>query len=189
MYAILRTRNYESGKWWYFFHSIPANHEKEHPVDSTENHKMPQIHTHYDNLKVSRDAPPEVIRAAYKTLSQKFHPDRNPDVPSATRTFQLISLAYDTLSDPIRRRDHDEWIAQQEALAAAEEQSVGGPARVGARPARGALPIDPHGWRRRALAWQSALRMSSVRTRIGHALHLLAWCVVATIILFGVLSS
>ncbi|MCS6804710.1 MAG: DnaJ domain-containing protein, partial [Blastocatellia bacterium] len=39
---------------------------------------MPKLHTHYDNLKVARNAPPEVIRAAYKTLSQRFHPDRNP---------------------------------------------------------------------------------------------------------------
>jgi DnaJ-class molecular chaperone len=76
---------------------------------------MPQIHTHYDNLKVARNAPPEVIRAAYKTLSQKFHPDRNPDKPNATRTFQMIGLAYEVLSDPVKRRAHDEWIAAEEA--------------------------------------------------------------------------
>lgn len=76
---------------------------------------MSHIHTHYDNLKVARNAPPEVIRAAYKTLSQKFHPDRNPDKPNATRTFQLISHAYEVLSDPARRRAHDEWIAAEEA--------------------------------------------------------------------------
>ena len=39
---------------------------------------MKKIHTHYDNLKVTRDAPTEVIRAAYRALSQQFHPDRNP---------------------------------------------------------------------------------------------------------------
>jgi DnaJ-class molecular chaperone len=76
---------------------------------------MPQIHTHYDNLKVARDAPPEVIRAAYKTLSQKFHPDRNPHKPNATRTFQLINHAYEVLSDPVKRRAHDEWISAEEA--------------------------------------------------------------------------
>jgi DnaJ-class molecular chaperone len=76
---------------------------------------MPQIHTHYDNLKVARNAPPEIIRAAYKTLSQKFHPDRNPDKPNATRTFQLISVAYEVLSDPVKRKAHDEWIAAEEA--------------------------------------------------------------------------
>lgn len=75
---------------------------------------MSQIHTHYDNLKVARNAPPEIIRAAYKTLSQKFHPDRNPDKPNATRTFQLISLAYEVLSDPVKRQAHDDWIAAEE---------------------------------------------------------------------------
>jgi len=38
---------------------------------------MTRVRTHYDNLKVARDAPHEVIRAAYKTLSQKYHPDRS----------------------------------------------------------------------------------------------------------------
>ena len=76
---------------------------------------MPRIHTHYDNLKVTRNAPPEVIRAAYKTLCQKFHPDRNPDNESAKRTFLLIRTAYETLSDPEKRRLHDAWIASVEA--------------------------------------------------------------------------
>jgi len=40
--------------------------------------EVTKLRTHYDNLKVSRDAPDNVIRAAYKTLSQKYHPDKNP---------------------------------------------------------------------------------------------------------------
>ena len=46
---------------------------------------MAKIHTHYDNLKVSRGAPQEVIRAAYKALSQKYHPDKNPGEEKAAR--------------------------------------------------------------------------------------------------------
>jgi DnaJ-class molecular chaperone len=76
---------------------------------------MTPLHTHYDNLKVARNAPPEVIRAAYKTLCRKFHPDHHPDQPNATHTFQLISAAYGVLSDPDRRRSHDKWIAETEA--------------------------------------------------------------------------
>jgi curved DNA-binding protein CbpA len=76
---------------------------------------MARIHTHYDNLKVARDAPPEVIRAAYKTLSQKHHPDRNGNSPDAIRIIQLINSAYDVLSDPVKRKEHDEWIARSEA--------------------------------------------------------------------------
>jgi curved DNA-binding protein CbpA len=75
---------------------------------------MAQVHTHYDNLKVARDAPPEVIRAAYKTLSQKHHPDRNGNSKEAIRIIQLINSAYEVLSDPVRRQEHDEWIARTE---------------------------------------------------------------------------
>src|SRR5687768_1870599 len=81
---------------------------------------MAKVHTHYDNLKVARNAPPEVIRAAYKTLSQRFHPDRNADNEAATRIFQIISNAYEVLSDPVKRKEHDEWIARTEAEAAPE---------------------------------------------------------------------
>jgi curved DNA-binding protein CbpA len=72
-----------------------------------------QIHTYYDNLKVTRDAPIEVIRAAYKALAQKFHPDRNPN-GDTTRTMQLINEAWETLSNPELRRKHDTWIREQE---------------------------------------------------------------------------
>jgi curved DNA-binding protein CbpA len=76
---------------------------------------MPRVHTHYDNLKVARNAPPEVIRAAYRTLSKKYHPDHNPDNKEAIRIIQLINAAYEVLSDPARREDHDRWIARMEA--------------------------------------------------------------------------
>lgn len=76
---------------------------------------MAQIHTHYDNLKVARNAPPEVIRAAYKTLSQKYHPDRNGNSENAIRIIQIINTSYEVLSDPVKRREHDEWIARSEA--------------------------------------------------------------------------
>lgn len=84
---------------------------------------MAQIHTHYDNLKVARNAPPEIIRAAYKTLSQKYHPDRNPGNSDAIRIIQIINTAYEVLSDPVKRREHDAWIARAEAEAAKSHQS------------------------------------------------------------------
>lgn len=80
---------------------------------------MKEFHTHYDNLKVTRDAPPEVIRAAYRSLCHKFHPDRHGGSARATRTFQLINCAYAVLSDAQQRQQHDDWIARQEASAAA----------------------------------------------------------------------
>ncbi len=75
---------------------------------------MAKIHTHYDNLKVSRMAPQEVIRAAYKALSQKYHPDKNPGDEKAARIMAILNSAYETLSDAQRRKEHDEWIASEE---------------------------------------------------------------------------
>jgi hypothetical protein len=75
---------------------------------------MAKIHSHYDNLKVARKAPQEVIRAAYKALSQKYHPDKNPGDEKAARIMAIVNSAYGTLADPVRRREHDEWIAAEE---------------------------------------------------------------------------
>lgn len=87
---------------------------------------MERIATHYDNLKVARNAPPEVIRAAYKTLVQKYHPDKNSD-PDAPRIMKLLNQAYAILSDPDARAAHDEWIASTEQRA--RETSSAGAAR------------------------------------------------------------
>lgn len=76
---------------------------------------MSAIRTHYDNLKVARDAPDFVIRAAYRTLSQKFHPDKNPDDERAARVMAIINTSFEALSDPVKRRQHDEWIAREES--------------------------------------------------------------------------
>jgi|SRR5450830_1591479 len=75
---------------------------------------MGKIHTHYDNLKVARGAPQEVVRAAYKALSQKYHPDKNPGDEKAARIMAIVNTAYGTLADPQRRKEHDDWIAQEE---------------------------------------------------------------------------
>jgi len=57
-------------------------------------------------LGVTRDAPPEVIRAAYRALAQKYHPDRNKSVDAAAR-MQVINEAYAILSDPVRRAAYE----------------------------------------------------------------------------------
>jgi len=65
------------------------------------------MRTHYQNLKVAEDAPPEVIKAAWRALSNQYHPDRNQDDPRAVQYSQIINDAYAVLSDPVRRRAHD----------------------------------------------------------------------------------
>ena len=80
---------------------------------------MPKVHTHYDNLKVARDAPIEVIEAAYKALAQMYHPDRNPG-DTAARIRDMVQTAHAVLTNPERRREHDEWIRRGETHSEAD---------------------------------------------------------------------
>ncbi|MFC0679435.1 J domain-containing protein [Lysobacter korlensis] len=77
--------------------------------------------THYETLKVASDAPAEVIRAAYRALSQRYHPDRNAGDAGAVRTMQALNEAYALLSDPEQRRRYDEAIAAQRRSTARME--------------------------------------------------------------------
>ena len=60
----------------------------------------------YEIQQVHHDAPPEVIKAAYKSLSTKYHPDRDKSADAARR-FAEIQQAFEVLSDPDRRRRYD----------------------------------------------------------------------------------
>ncbi len=76
---------------------------------------MTSQHTHYDNLKVARNAPPEVIRAAYKSLAQKYHPDKHQDPIEAERIIKIINAAYETLMNPEARARYDIELGREEA--------------------------------------------------------------------------
>ena len=79
---------------------------------------MANIRTHYDNLKVTRDAPASVIRAAYKALCQTFHPDKfQGSTEEAERVIKLVNASYAVLIDPVKRAGHNAWIREQEAKA------------------------------------------------------------------------
>jgi DnaJ-class molecular chaperone len=79
---------------------------------------MAKIRTHYDNLKVARNAPESVIKAAYKALCQTYHPDKfQGSKKEAERIMKLINASYVVLLDPDKRAIHDRWINEQEAKA------------------------------------------------------------------------
>jgi len=69
--------------------------------------------SHYEILNITREAPDFLIRAAYKSLSQKYHPDVNPDDPDANATMAAINYAYQTLSDAQKRKSYDQWLDKQ----------------------------------------------------------------------------
>lgn len=62
---------------------------------------------YYEVLGVERGAPLEDIKRAYKKLAIQFHPDRNPNDPTAEEKFKEASEAYSVLSDPEKRRRYD----------------------------------------------------------------------------------
>jgi curved DNA-binding protein CbpA len=62
----------------------------------------------YQVLGVQEDAEDIVIRAAYKALAQKYHPDKwSGDVSEANRLMAELNNAYKILSDPLKRREYD----------------------------------------------------------------------------------
>ncbi|TVQ74980.1 MAG: DUF1566 domain-containing protein [Chromatiaceae bacterium] len=86
---------------------------------------MKRLRTHYENLQVTENASQEVIRGAYKFLSQKWHPDKNQQQrEKAERVTKILNDAYNVLSDPDQRRAHDEWIAEQRTVRKLADQSA-----------------------------------------------------------------
>ena len=68
---------------------------------------MPQAtKTFYDVLGVSRDASDKEIKTAFHKLAQKYHPDAGGD----EQKFKEISEAYETLSNPDKRKEYDQML-------------------------------------------------------------------------------
>jgi hypothetical protein len=62
---------------------------------------------HYETLAVSTHASAEEIRAAYKSLAKKLHPDVSP---GSEESFKAITRAYQVLNDPEERLVYDEYL-------------------------------------------------------------------------------
>jgi hypothetical protein len=121
----------------------------------------PAPRTHYDTLKVSRDAPIEVIRAAYRALVQLHHPDRRPDDPAAMQAMVEINAAFDLLSDDKRRAVYDATIAKLEGRGAERRSTL---RATPAAPA-GAAPTAPAGDAAAAARAQAARDRRRARER------------------------
>lgn len=92
----------------------------------------------YKRLGVAPTATDIEIKKAYRKLAKKLHPDLNPDDPQAEAKFKEINEAYETLSDPDKRKSYD---AAQQPTRQEQPGKRPGAARTAPRPPAGG-PID-----------------------------------------------
>ncbi|MFW9864948.1 MAG: DnaJ domain-containing protein [Candidatus Thorarchaeota archaeon] len=69
---------------------------------------MNKSRDYYSILGISKDATEEEIKAAYRRLAKKYHPDLNQDDLNAKDKFIELKEAYDTLIDTDKRKVYDE---------------------------------------------------------------------------------
>ncbi|MFH2219065.1 MAG: molecular chaperone DnaJ [Pseudomonadota bacterium] len=64
---------------------------------------------YYEVLGVNRNATDDNLKAVYRKLALKYHPDRNPEDRAAEEKFKEASEAYEVLRDPQKRRIYDQY--------------------------------------------------------------------------------
>ena len=64
---------------------------------------------YYQILGVQKSASEKEIKAAYRKLARKYHPDVNPNDQEAQKKFQELNEANEVLSDPEKRKKYDQY--------------------------------------------------------------------------------
>lgn len=64
---------------------------------------------YYEILGLERSATAEDVKKAYRKMAIKYHPDKNPNDPTAEEKFKEAAEAYDVLSDDNKRARYDRF--------------------------------------------------------------------------------
>ena len=77
---------------------------------------------YYDILQVNRNASPEIIEKAYKTLAKKYHPDLQAEEnkKQAEEILTEINEAYEILSVPEKKEKYDAFLLEEEKISQIE---------------------------------------------------------------------
>ena len=81
---------------------------------------------YYEVLGVNRDASDADLKASYRKLAMKWHPDRNPENPKAEEHFKEAKEAYEVLADGQKRAAYDQF-----GHAGVDPHAGGGPGGAG----------------------------------------------------------
>lgn len=76
---------------------------------------MPSSIDPYATLGIARDASQDDIKAAYRRIARRLHPDVNQGNPGAAAQFQDVTSAYELLTDSDRKRSYDNQLIKTSA--------------------------------------------------------------------------
>lgn len=93
---------------------------------------------YYKILGLAKDASEKDVKAAYRKLARKLHPDVNPNDKTAEQKFKEVNEAYEVLSDPEKRKKYDALGANWKEYEQYQRAGGTGPFTWG--DARGASP-------------------------------------------------
>lgn len=92
---------------------------------------------YYQTLGVAKDSSAKEIKASFRRLARKLHPDVNPGDKVAEARFKDINEAYEVLGDPAKRKKYDELGANWRMYEQAPQSGANGPSPFGGQYAWG----------------------------------------------------